>query len=58
MSKLTYNILGAIDYERVRRIRNENYAYLERKLGKQNKLELTTPDSAFAFNDNFLGIFR
>jgi hypothetical protein len=58
MSKLTHNILGAIDYDRVRRIRNENYAYLERELGKQNKLELTTPDGAFAFNNNFLGIFR
>jgi hypothetical protein len=49
MSWLTHNILGAIDYERVRRIRNENYAYLERGLDKQNKLELTTPDGAFAY---------
>ena len=49
MSKLTHNILGAIDYERVRRIRNENYAYLERELGKQNKFVLTTPDGAFAY---------
>jgi len=49
MSKLTHNILGAIDYDRVRRIRNENYAYLERELSKQNKLELTTPDGAFAY---------
>jgi len=49
MSKLTHNILGAINYERVRQIRNENYAYLERELGKQNKLELTTPDGAFAY---------
>ena len=49
MSKLTHNILGAINYERVRQIRNENYAYLERELGKQNKLKLTTPDGAFAY---------
>jgi hypothetical protein len=49
MSRLTHNILGAVDYERVRRIRNENYAYLEGEFGKQNKLELTTPDGAFAY---------
>jgi len=49
MSKLTHNILGAIDYERVRRIRNENYAYLESELGGQNKLNLITPDGAFAY---------
>jgi hypothetical protein len=49
MSKLTHNILGAIEYKRVRRIRNENYAYLESKLGRLNKLNLTTPDGAFAY---------
>ena len=49
MSKLTHNILGAIDYDRVSRVRNENYAYLESKLGGQNKLNLTTPDGAFAY---------
>jgi len=49
MSKLTHNILGAIDYDRVRRIRNENYAYLESKLGRLNKLNLTTPEGAFAY---------
>ena len=49
MSKLTHNILGAIDYDRVRRIRNENYAYLESKLGGQNKLKLIAPDAAFAY---------
>lgn len=49
MSKLTHNILGAINYERARRIRNENYAYLEHELGKQNKLDLNTPNGAFAY---------
>lgn len=49
MSKLTHNILGAIDYERVCRIRNENYAYLESKLGEHNKLKLITPGGAFAY---------
>ena len=49
MSKLTHNVLGVIDYERVRRIRNENYAYLEREFGAQNKLKLVVPDGAFAY---------
>ncbi len=49
MSKLTHNILGAIDYERVRNIRNENYNYLESRLCKQNKLKLKTPDGAFTY---------
>lgn len=49
MSKLTHNILGAIDYERVRQIRNENYAYLNSKLGVYNKLKFTTSDGAFAY---------
>ncbi len=49
MSKLTHNILGAIDYERVRQIRNENYDYLNSKLGAYNKLKLITPDGAFAY---------
>lgn len=49
MSKLTHNILGAINYERARRIRNENYAYLEHELSKQNKLNLNTPNGAFAY---------
>jgi hypothetical protein len=49
MSKLTHNILGAIDYERARRIRNENYAYLESELGGKNKLNLITPGGAFAY---------
>ena len=49
MSKLTHNILGAIDYERVRRIRNENYGYLESKLGRLNKLNLIVPKGAFSY---------
>lgn len=59
MSKLTHNILGAIDYESVRQIRNENYAYLEKELGRPNKFKLTTPDGAFAYPfyaENGIGI--
>lgn len=49
MSKLTHNILGAIDYERVYKTRNENYAYLHSKLDKYNKIKLNLPDGAFAY---------
>lgn len=49
MSKLTRNILGAIDYEKVRYTRNENYGYLEGKLKEKNKLKITVPDGAFAY---------
>ncbi|NFI94755.1 hypothetical protein FC961_10185 [Clostridium botulinum] len=49
MSKLTHNILGAIDYERVHKIRNENYNYLQNELDKYNKLELITLEGALAY---------
>lgn len=49
MSKLTHNILGAIDYAKVREIRNQNYDYLHSKLCKYNKLSLKAPDGAFAY---------
>jgi len=49
MSNLTHNLLGAIDYERIRQIRNENYSYLESKLKGKNILKLDVPDGAFAY---------
>lgn len=49
MSKLTHNILGAIDYENVRNIRNKNYDYLSDKLSKYNKIEIHKPDGAFSY---------
>ncbi|MBN1037799.1 hypothetical protein DVW12_03630 [Clostridium botulinum] len=49
MSKLTHNILGAVDYERILKIRNKNYSYLENTLSKYNKLNLITPEGAFAY---------
>lgn len=49
MSKLTKNILGAIDYEQAKRTRNKNYAYLENELGKINKLRLVSPEGAFSY---------
>ena len=49
MSKLTHNLMGAIDYEKASRIRNENYAYLEKQLDADNPLKLTMPEGAFAY---------
>ncbi|MDI9596914.1 MAG: hypothetical protein QM220_05235 [Atribacterota bacterium] len=49
MSKLSHNILGAIDYDNAARIRNENYVYLASKLGKLNRLSLVTPEGPFAY---------
>lgn len=49
MSKLTHNILGAIDYDRVRQRRNENYTYLHSKLEKYNVINPLMPDGPFAY---------
>ncbi|WP_459201910.1 hypothetical protein [Methanococcus sp. CF] len=49
MSKLTHNILKAIDYNNVIKIRDNNYKYLESKLNKFNKLKLKTQEGAFAY---------
>lgn len=49
MSKLTENLLRAIDYERVKNIRTANFNYLERKLGHINMLRLNHAEGAFAY---------
>ena len=49
MSRLTGNILGAIDYEKVKRTRNENYAYLVDRLGEINKLRPQIIEGPFAY---------
>ncbi len=49
MSKLTHNILGAIGYKEVCKIRNKNYAYLDEKLGRYNKIKLKVPNGAYAY---------
>ncbi|EEH96857.1 hypothetical protein CSBG_00483 [Clostridium sp. 7_2_43FAA] len=49
MSKLTRNILGAIDYTKVCKIRDENYAYLESKLYKYNKKKFQKPIGPFVY---------
>lgn len=49
MSKLTENLLHAIDYEFVKNRRTENFEYLHRKLKTVNKLDLTIPEGAFMY---------
>lgn len=49
MSRLTENLLGAIDYQAVRQKRNENYSYLEQELGHRNPLDFIKPDGPFTY---------
>lgn len=49
MSALTHNILGAVDYEKVRKKRDENFAVLASMLGTINKLSVKIPVGAFAY---------
>lgn len=49
MSKLTHNILGAINYEKVKQIRSENCDYLNSKLGIYNKIKFEASYGAFAY---------
>ena len=49
MSRLTHNILGAVDYQYVMDARNRNYAVLESALGARNGLKLKKPAAPFAY---------
>lgn len=49
MSKLTRNLLRAIDYDAVRQKRNENYNQLEQALGSANLLKLVKPDGPYCY---------
>ncbi len=49
MSLLTKNILGAIDYEKVREVRTENFKFLHERLGGINRLALKVPGGAYAY---------
>lgn len=49
MSKLTTNLLCAIDYDNVRRIRTQNFEIVDNLLNKYNKLNLSIPDGAFMY---------
>lgn len=49
MSRLTKNWLCAIDYEKVKRIRNNNYEYLNKHLQKYNKIEVAHVDGPYMY---------
>ncbi|MBR0256583.1 MAG: hypothetical protein IJQ58_02490 [Synergistaceae bacterium] len=49
MSWLTHNLLGAIDYERAKMKREENYMTLHNILGGSNKLPEFFPEGSFAY---------
>ncbi|MGI6007346.1 MAG: hypothetical protein ACOX8E_07620 [Ruminococcus sp.] len=49
MSLLTRNILGAIDYDSVRRVRNRNYRYLSERFDQPNVMNSHTPDGPFVY---------
>lgn len=49
MSKLTDNLLHAIDYEKVKKQREENFVTLHNAFKNINKLSLIVPDGAFMY---------
>lgn len=49
MSRLTHNIMGAIDYEKVKEIRNSNFMFLHKNLNQYNKLDIIVPEGAFSY---------
>lgn len=49
MSKLTHNLLGAVDYEKVKRQRENNFQFLHQNLKEHNKLTLNIPIGAYMY---------
>lgn len=49
MSKLTHNLLRAVNYRDIAERRTENFSYLHEKLGKMNSLKLRIPYGAFMY---------
>lgn len=49
MSRLTQNLLKAIDYEQIRQKRNENYRFLKELLPSDSPFTRVTPDGPFAY---------
>lgn len=49
MSRLTKNLLRCIDYEYVKQIRTNNFAYLHEKLREVNKLNVRPIEGAFMY---------
>lgn len=49
MSKATHNLLCGINYDKVKDIREKNFAYLHQKLCELNKLELRIPRGPYMY---------
>jgi hypothetical protein len=49
MSRISQNVLGAIDYEKVRSRRNDNFMHLEQRLSNSNLLDIRTPEGPFCY---------
>lgn len=49
MSKLTWNLLHAIDYAHVKAVRQENYLYLHKALKEKNELNLSDTPGTFMY---------
>ena len=49
MSEFTHEMLSEIDYEAVRVIREENYAFMHQQLGNKNRLNLRLPEGPYAY---------
>lgn len=49
MSKLTENLLHAVDYEAVKARRTENFSLLHEAFARVNPLKLTVPEGAFMY---------
>lgn len=49
MSKLTHNILRAIDYDEVKRKRNQNFSLLDQELARKNKFKLKKVDGPYCY---------
>lgn len=49
MSRLTENLLRAIDYDRVKKVRTKNYEFLHEHLSQINRLPLGLVEGAFAY---------
>ena len=49
MSKLTHNILGAIDYQAAKRRREENFLFLSNSLREMNLLKIKCPPGPYAY---------
>lgn len=49
MSRLTRNLLGAINYDEVIKIRNSNFDYLNTELKSYNMMPVSKPEGAFGY---------